>query len=243
VILFILILKWIKKGVATAIFTFSVWLNIVILIVPIIGGFVALDLMNFSKELTNNPKYIILQENKNFVFGINFEGQDIKNYTLLTTEQLNSIRKEINKNKVKDKIVFVVNEEVFRSIENIPIKEAGTTISKITIIRILKSDYPIDVLVDNLPKELTQGVSRTVIEDKLSEQFGSLREIKVMAALLLVEAALEKQGPKYFIDELKNGNIAVYPERFSLKLLIKLLPSDLVSSFLPQMPNLEKQIN
>ncbi|MBI2148345.1 hypothetical protein HYU23_01585 [Candidatus Woesearchaeota archaeon] len=233
--LYILIYKWIKMGFASVFFAFSVWLNILILIIPLLGGILALDLMQFSEDFSNNPKYILLEDN-NLIFGLklNINNKDSgEQFSTLTSKQLIEIENDIIQ-KNKDKVIFVLKKEVFRNVNEIYIKDLKLTATKEDIFELLKSDDPIPILTDKLPKELTQGLS----QEALKQQFQNTDQIKTMAFLLLLEKTLEKEGPKYLIDELKNGNIKIYPERISINILIKILPSDLISSYLPEIPSL-----
>src|SRR3989338_1033465 len=60
--IYILIYKWIGKKFASVVFAFSVWLNILVLIIPVVGGLLALDIMKFSENFSNNPKYVLLHD-------------------------------------------------------------------------------------------------------------------------------------------------------------------------------------
>ena len=236
----ILIFKWIKKGFATVIFTFSIWLNVMILIIPIFGGLLAIDLMNFSKDFSNQPKYIALQDN-NLVFGIDLQTKTgsqfgTNGFSVMTRQQLSETQNEINQKSIKEKIVFIVKKEVFRNIDTVVVKDLGS-VPKDTIFDLLKSDDPNKFLIDVLANNV-QGIPPELVKQQFSKELGNGDQIKTMALLLLTEATLEKEGPTYFIDELKNGNIKIYPERASLNILIKLLPAELVSSFLPAIPSL-----
>ncbi|MBS3152653.1 hypothetical protein J4230_04555 [Candidatus Woesearchaeota archaeon] len=243
VLIFILILKWIKRGFASVVFTFSVWLNVIILIIPIFGGLLVLDLMSFSQQFSSSPKYIVLDDANSLIFGINLESQSssgdlISGYQILTQQQLNNIQNEINQNNIKDKVVFLIKKDVFRNINEIPVKELSTTISKDTIFELIKSDDPAKIIAESVMKDSTQGLTDGLIKEELRKQFGNTDQVKSLAVLLLVETALEREGPKYFIDELKSGNIKIYPEKLSVKILINLLPADLVTSFLPTIPRI-----
>ena len=129
ILIFILIHKWIKKGFASFFFTFSIWLNILILIIPLIGGLVILDVSNFTKEFTNNPKYVVLQDN-NLVFGISIPSGDISkidinNLPILSQQDLNQMQTQINTKIIKDKTVFLVDKKVFRDIGTVSVKDLG----------------------------------------------------------------------------------------------------------------------
>ena len=225
------------------VFTFSVWLNVIILIIPIFGGLLVLDLMSFSQQFSSSPKYIVLDDANSLIFGINLESQSssgdlISGYQILTQQQLNNIQNEINQNNIKDKVVFLIKKDVFRNINEIPVKELSTTISKDTIFELIKSDDPAKIIAESVMKDSTQGLTDGLIKEELRKQFGNTDQVKSLAVLLLVETALEREGPKYFIDELKSGNIKIYPEKLSVKILINLLPADLVTSFLPTIPRI-----
>ncbi len=231
VIIYLLIYRWINKKFASFIFAFSVWLNILILIIPIFGGVLALDLMDFSKDFSHDPKYIILNDGGLF-FGVRIKSLDFSknpDYKVLSKQDILDIQNDIGQ---KGRIVFIVNKEVFRNVNNIQIEEAGISLSKDEVFEILKSDDPIDLLAKKSPVAL----SGSFIKDQIKQKLGSEDQVKAFAFLKLMETTIEREGPKYFLEEIQNGNIKIYPERTSLKILIKLVPIDLLGNFLPEIP-------
>lgn len=242
IIVYILIYKWINRWFAALVFSFSIWLNIVILIIPIAGGLLALDLMHFSKDFANSPKYVALDDN-GLIFGMNLDslnfGEQSTNRVaaqnqILTQSQLDQLQTEINSG-VRDKIVFVIKKDVFRNVGSINIQDVGITVSKDEIIDLLKTNDPNGFLINRL-QEGRQGLPAGILGQQIQQ---NPEQIKMLAFLLLVQKTIEKGGSEYLIDEIKNSNIKIYPERKSLKILIKLIPANLLSNFLPEISNIQ----
>jgi len=221
IILNILIYKWIKKKFAATIFSFSIWLNIIILLIPIIAGLVVYDLFQFSKEASTQPKYIVLEDN-NLIFGIKITSFDFnmneltnnRSVEILTTRDLQELQKEIKKG-VKNKIVLLIDKEIFRDIHQIKIDELNLRISKQDAFRILNNEDPRTVI-----SEIPLGIE--LPKDK----------IKAAVLFLLVKELIVEKKPEEFISELKNKNIKIYPERLSLKILINLIPVELIENLI-----------
>ena len=226
VMLYILIYKWIDRWFAAIVFTFSIWLNILVILIPVAGGLLALDLIEFSKDFAAQPKYVLLEDNTPF-FGLTLNtNSDSQAFEVLNNNQLDEVKSEIT-SEVKDKVVFVVNKEVFRDIDTIQVPDLGITVTKDEIFDLLKSDNPNRILI----RKLSQGSNLPA--EMMSSNPGSSDQIKAMALMLLLQKTIEQNGAEYLIDELKDGNIKVYPKRASLNILIKVIPSSLVKDFLP----------
>jgi len=217
VMLYILIYKWIDRWFAAIVFTFSIWLNILVILIPITGG-----LLDFAAQ----PKYVLLEDNTPF-FGLTLNtNSDSQQFAVLNNNQLDEVKSEIT-SEVKDKVIFVVNKEVFRDIDTIQVPDLGITITKDEIFDLLKSDNPNRILI----RKLSPGSSLPA--EMRSSNPGSGDQIKAMALMLLLQKTIEQNGAEYLVDELKDGNIKVYPKRASLNILIKVIPSSLVKDFLP----------
>lgn len=222
IIIYIIIYKWIKLRFASVVFTFSVWLNIIILIIPILIGFVAIDLMHFADEIKTSEKYILI-EDKAPIFGVKYEETNHieDSFKPLTKSELQNL-----KNNQKNKIIISLNKEVFRNVNKITIEDK-ITISKEDIFLLLNADEKTSSIFDKLFQNIQ-------IEE--INQF-SLEKIKTMAFLLLMRKTLEENSPEFLIKELKAGNIKIYPERLSVKLLIKILPEGIASSLIKDQLN------
>jgi len=230
VIVYVLILKWIKRGLPAIIFSLSVWLNVVIIIIPIFAGLTALDLSNFSEEFQENPKIIALADDEIIsaiqINDLSFDLSTAKNnIKALNKEELKTLNKEVSKNKVKDRIVFVVKEELFEGINQVDISGTEIMLTKEQAIEIIKADNSEGYAT----KEL--GLRASLFDD-YEKSAGAF------VFMLLLEETLEKNGPEFFVKELKKENIIIYPERFSVNLLIKIIPENIISQagFLPELP-------
>ncbi len=236
-IVYVLIFKWLKKWLPAAVFSFSVWLNIVIIIIPVFAGLTALDLSNFSKDLQENPKIIALTEEEIvFAFKINDISFDLSSITknsieMIDNGELETLNKDIRKNKVKDKIVFVVKEELFENIKQVNIPRTEIVLTREQALQIIKEDDPKEYINENLGLQL-----------RSFGDYGS--EIKSFVFILLLEEALEENGPEFFIRELKKENILIYPKRFSVQLMIKIIPENILSQigFIPELPGGQSEV-
>lgn len=237
VIVYVLIFKWLKKWLPAAVFSFSVWLNIVIIIIPVFAGLTALDLSNFSKDLQENPKIIALAEEEIiFAFKVNDISFDLSSITKNSIEmigngELETLNKDIRKNKVKDKIVFVVKEELFEDIKQVNVPRTEIALTREQALQIIKEDDPKEYINENLGLQL-----------RLFGDYGS--EIKSFVFILLLEEALEENGPEFFIRELKKENILIYPKRFSVQFMIKIIPENILSQigFIPELPGGQSEV-
>lgn len=246
--LYILIYKWIDRWFAALVFSFSIWLNIMLIIIPLIGGLVALDLMSFSKDLAEDPKYIILDDN-GLIFGMSLDSIGLigeqqtgnRQSPTLTIDQLAQIQNDINEDTLENKIVFKIEKEFFRNIDEIQIEQLGITATKDEIITMLTAEDPSAILEEKLSSTIgVPGLELDQLGDIDNEQ------IKTMAFFLLIQKTIEQEGTDYIIKELKNDNIKIYPEKTSLKMLIKLMPPEILSSLLPDisgLPNTEVSNN
>lgn len=237
VMIYILIYKWIGRWFVALVFSFSIWLNILIILIPILGGLLALDLMKFSEDFAEDTKYMIINDNVP-IFGARFDSLDVNQQstnaesplTVLSTEQMSQIKSEID-SEVKDKIIFLVEKEVFRDVDQIQIQDLGITITKDEIFELLRANDPNEFLVNKFSQE--RNMPKALIRSQLSD-LGNADQIKALGLLLLFQKTIETNGPKYLIEELKNGNIKIYPKRTSLNILIKLIPTDIITSFFPE---------
>ncbi len=230
VIVYVLILKWIKRGLPAIIFSLSVWLNVVIIIIPVFAGLTALDLSNFSEEFQENPKIIALADDEiisaiqinDLSFDLNTAKNNIK---ALDKEELSTLNKEVSRNKVKDRIVFVIKEELFEDIRQVDISGTEIVLTKEQAMEIIRAGSS----GGDTAKELGLRVS-------LFDDYG--KSAGAFVFILLLEETLEKNGPEFFVRELKKENIMIYPERFSVNLLIKIIPENILSQagFLPELP-------
>ena len=230
VIVYVLILKWIKRGLPAIIFSLSVWLNVVIIIIPIFAGLTALDLSNFSEEFQENPKIIAFADDEIIsaiqINDLSFDLSTAKNnIKVMNKEELNTLNKEVSRNKVKDRIVFVIKEELFEGIKQVDISGTEIMLTKEQAIEIIKADDSEGYAT----KEL--GLRASLFDD-YEKSAGAF------VFMLLLEETLEKNGPEFFVKELKKENIIIYPERFSVNLLIKIIPENIISQagFLPELP-------
>ncbi len=238
IILYILIYKWLDRWFAALVFSFSVWLNILVILIPLIGGILAIDLYRFSQDFSSQNKYIALDDN-GLIFGVNLNNNiasnnDKKPFTILTKIQLSQLEAEIL-TKVNNKLIFVVDKSVFNSVDSITPPQLSITLKKEEIFKLLKSD---DAALDTKNLLLNKASSVSLppeIRNKISQQVNiSSDDIKISLIYLMLQDLLQKKGTDYLVHELKQGKIKVYPERTSLNLLIALVPENVIGDLLPK---------
>ena len=205
ILIYILLYKWIKLKFVSSVFTFSVWLNIILLLMPVTLGFLAMDIMDFSEQLQEEEKYIIIGEEA--LFGIKISSYN-SDYNIIKKEDL----LKIDKNS-KDKITIVIRKETFRNVKNIKIGD-NLEISQDEVFSIL-SNNQISSIISNL---------LTSKEDK--------EDAQTKIFFLLIGETLENTNPEFLAEEIKNGNIKIYPERFSINFLIKVMPEEIIAKII-----------
>ncbi len=239
IMIYILIYKWIGKWFAALVFAFSLWLNILILTIPVFGGLMFLDLTNFSEDFATQPKYIAL-EDSDIIFATAISSLDQTSeqpFLVLTKTELTQLQNEIETKSVNDKIVFVMKRELFRVVDEIHNQDIGITLTTDEAFQLLKSEEPLSFIADKLSANITQGIpEESLIVALQNNPDFNPDTVKSFTALLLVQEALEKGGSDYIVSELKEGNIKIYPERLSLKILIKIVPEGLLKQIIPSLP-------
>ena len=224
-ILYILIYKWIKRWFAAAVFSFSIWLNILIILIPVAGGLLFLDLNNFKDNFETQPKYLAIEDN-GIIFAAKINSLELseESFKVLTPGEITSLQTEINNNLVQDKMIFLVNKEVFNVVETIQQPETGITLTREEAFNLIKSEDPFEILRSKMPANIP---SQLLTNMNLSSE-----TIKIFTLALLLQETIKKGGPEYLINELKSGNIKIYPERTSLKILIKVVPTEMITGLL-----------
>lgn len=231
IIIYILIYKWIKRWFAAGVFSFSIWLNIVILFIPIVGGYLALDISNFYQDIKNKPSYIAINDNGLIFAGRldliqgAFQNGETKEL-ILSKSELANLQKEIN-NNIKGKTVFVLDKKVFRIVDKITVSEFEISLTTNQVLETIKSDDPIKHLTSQL--DLPELLADIINEEIKDSKTITPENIKGILVVLLLQETIKKGGTEYLIEELKDGNIKIYPERLSVSLLIKFIPSDIIS--------------
>ncbi len=160
ILLYLGVYVWIKKRFASVIFSLSIWVNIIIILIPIALGLIIWDISEFSKEFQEKPKYILLNDKDKILFGININSLDLNGkdpIRILEKEESLRIKNEI-KNKPKDKIIIEIDKEIFRNINSIEID--NKTINKEEINRILESNN----------NELKNIILLKLVEEKLKTE-------------------------------------------------------------------------
>jgi energy-coupling factor transporter transmembrane protein EcfT len=220
----IIYILWYKLTSKWILSIFLTLLSMFLILIITIGLF-ALDLKNFSDDVMEKPKFVLLKENNELIFGFKIEGKsqpDLNSTQTLNKEDLNSIQEEINK-KVKDKIILVIDENFFKSVEKLKVPGVNLVLTKQQAFDLLKSDDPGSHIINILGFDQTTKL----IVSQINKDFPNDKIKLLVFALVLTESVQEKDA-SFLLQEFKNKNLEIYPKRFSINLLIKVIPEDLV---------------
>lgn len=179
----------------------------------IVGFFVYRDVMDLKKNFVNSSKLFLLEDNDKFLAGAQMYGFDLGNNPphMLNgneIEELNSKSgyKEVLGSHYK---IILIRMDAFNALPD-SIEMGGIEIiSKETLFSLLRSDNPIDDFLgsnDELPEEANDD---TTFKNVLF--FGAFGVL------------VKERGPFYVLKEYKRGNVLVYPETITFK-VIRFLP-------------------
>ncbi|HLC86606.1 MAG TPA: hypothetical protein VJG30_04940 [Candidatus Nanoarchaeia archaeon] len=229
VIIFVLIKKWISKTFASVVFSFSVWLNIVIVLIPLFAGFAALNFAEFSKSLSSNDKVIAIDDN-GLIFAFQFKDfNNVQSVKIYSSRELKNLRENLASDNLNNLMIFIINKKIFDPVKSISM--SGIVLSNDEAFEFLASEDSNAFLSKKL------GAAQKDI---------SSDNMKVMAVFKLFEGILNENSAIYIVSSYKSGLIEVYPDYFSLR-LIKYLPDavleNAVSSLMPSQKSSNKNVN
>src|SRR3989344_8391609 len=72
VLIYTIIYLWIKRPYASLLFSASIWVNINLILLPVLGGLFISDLTQFQADLITKDKIMVLEQNKKFIAGFEF---------------------------------------------------------------------------------------------------------------------------------------------------------------------------
>ncbi|HLC58434.1 MAG TPA: hypothetical protein VJI68_01085 [Candidatus Nanoarchaeia archaeon] len=181
IIIFILIYKWIEKKLAAAIFTISICLNILLILIPITAGLLVLDLTSYAQDFTEKPKNIILINNEeNPILGIKINSLNPQNSSI---QQLSNT--DLKNIKDKDEITIEFKKEAFKNVK-----------------------------LTNTEINITSEQALNALESNQTNQ-----EMKTIIFFTLFQQAIKDDVAGFLIEGVKEGNIRIYPEKISVKVI------------------------
>lgn len=186
---------------------------VLFLVLGIFGYFVYKDVMEFQQRFKEERNTFLLYDNNNIAAGF---AQQNGNFSLLTNDELVVARQAYKTNAFEslkgNYKIIIVNAAIFNQSEtvdldkivNIPGIRLGTRTNK-------------DLL------EFINGKNIQVMGYEIKhEEFGN------SAFALMLSSSLEKNGPGFMIHGLKDGNIIIWRETITFK-VIKYIPDSMIN--------------
>ncbi len=215
IILYILIYKWLKRWFASLFFSTILWILIVIAAAFIFGRVVINDVSQYAQTIQNNPQYVLLTDNGNTFFATRIDSLDQiqqtngeEGYHILSNKEILDLQKELSPD-LENKAVFVINKDTFRNVKTIEI-------SSFTFSR-----------------EEAFGVLTEIDESRFELLGISLDQAKISVFAALMQSLLEQNDISFLIEEVKKGNIQVYPKNKYIEEFLKVVPTSMLSGFIP----------
>jgi len=245
-----LIFKFIKKlvfAVFTAVFLF----------VAVIGGVFGLVYLDFN-QLSSQTDFdidVIYVNEGNYAFGTQIMVRNNSQINLtsvkgisgsdLSAIDINKITKEDNLFVVEvDSVLFnsLIENNTFSfnqfasndALSSFTLEFTGSEISNLLVSTNAKNEF-VTLLLD---KNNMKGIIRETVKPIINSEITNLPfDIKQLLFLAVMQESLKnKDNILTLLKAYKNDNgLAVYPDRYSFKLL-KMLPVDTIQSYIPSMP-------
>jgi len=200
------------------------------------GIFIYLDILDFQQNFETGQKLFLLESNNTYVTGLNIKDmQDLNIDTILTQQQIDNMvgksNSEILKNNYK---LFIFDSKTFQNIQTISFWEMEFTNSE--IFSLLESSTPINTIITKIiekekyPETMRQSLTQ---EFKSTMDISDDAQMKGILFMLLLEEKT-KRNKNMIFDELKKGNLKIYPETIIFKIL-KMVPQSLLEKVKSQM--------
>lgn len=234
------LLKSILKAIAIA-------AGIMMIVTLIFGLMVMADVKSLSEKMKTDNKIILLSDGSAVLAGATIgDVSESKDFTAMMKD--GTIKFSTNADaaaysaSLADKDydallganykLILIDVKAFDSVSEVELF-GKLTIPADEAKRILKSDTPVDTFLSNdanLEKLLNSGASKAVddieilkqnkaaFKSQIISQLGSEEAIKAMIAVAMFQSAMQKD-PAMLISEYQKGNIKVYKETITFKLL------------------------
>jgi len=244
-----LIFKFIKK-IVWAVFSF---VFLIILIIGSIFGLVALDINNLASQNDFNV-YFMYGNSQNPQFGLeipvvnkSINQDNVKKVDIdsIKSTDLNSLKDNFNIYLSKGELskLLDTNKNYYLiGTKNLSIAgfDIETKLTKSQVLDILNSNSPIDNYVDVIYSENSfpkvAGISaKTLLKEKIQSELDK-KNVNLEQALLVSVLMDSLDNSNSFVELVqgyKDGQIEVYPDRFTFK-LVRILPVSTIMDYIPK---------
>ncbi len=193
--------------------------------------FVYLDANQLRQEFPVSPKLFLysadneLSVDKGIITGI----QGVFNGTaprFLNEDEINLYRSFYKSNDYESMLkgnfkIFIVQRKAFDGLTG-DITFFGKEVSKDFLLDTIQSDESFDITIGHIAEGRSESVKQLASE-KLKEEIGGEAEVDSLIFSLVLQKALEQEGQSFIVNQYKKGNLEIYPETITLKLM-KMLP-------------------
>jgi energy-coupling factor transporter transmembrane protein EcfT len=216
IIIILAILKFVFKMVKLVF-----WIVVIIFIITsVLGIFTYRDALDMKENLESQPKIYFLKQDETLVSGFSIgkldEVPEFFDFSKIVEYQNNFKNKDYEDMLDENYKIFILDMETF-DFNDENIEFIGGEVSKKTLQTVLNSDDPIEVY----KSKTNINVRNYGIEDP--------GEFKGNIFATLFNEKSGSMGQLFIMIEYKKGNVIVYPETASFK-MIKLLPTSFIKN-------------
>ncbi len=199
----------------------------------ITGYFVVNDAKDFKENFPDGQKTFLLTKDENVEAGFVINGSDFDKVEFINKEDLDSLTLEVNANELDigdNYKIFIADYDMFEEMLNQGVSYEDFEIDKELADEIFSSNDPLTVLAKNADPEDWQSV-----RESLSKEIGTGTRVKgALFAVMMIDGL--SQGPKYVLENLKSGNLEVYPES-PLFMALEIIPGSMYERIVSEEEN------
>ena len=226
----VIIFKFVKGAIKII---FSI-LGLVSLAVSVFGIFIVMDSIDLKNNFQTADKLVLLQDGNEFKAGLIIKTAD-SNPISLNQDQLDMMNENFKKGDSKAMLgssykAFILKKEALSS-EGTFSFEQGITFEKSFMMGLLDSPTALDDFAKEYSKKYP-GISLDDIKKQLS--FKTDLELKAAITSMFFGDMMQQGGMIGLVNELKKGEISVYPETPIFKVL-KIIPNFVFESVISRM--------
>ncbi len=231
-IIFTIVAVIIFKFVGKLIKAFFMILSLAALLSFVFGIFLYLDVNDLKENFGTSEKLLVLENNGQVVSAfliINFTGGE--NPKIISDSELASYNKyyiaDDYESILGDKyMMFLFQEEFFDGVNEIKIGSDSIPITKIK--EILASSSAKDTMIDLLLEQKGMPKDNADLRNQIGESIESDAYVKGLLFAGLFQAKLSGENPAFILEEIKEDNLILYPEKLIFK-IFKSVPSGIVN--------------
>lgn len=222
VIIFLLILGTVLfkvlKGMIKTIMVITIVIGLIIMVFLLL--FVR-DANNIGNNIDSSPLLILLQNDGQIIAGFSTIGMNGSNVTFLNSSQIENVRTMYASGNREGILgdnfrYFETTLAMFDPLEETLIS-GEKAYTKTFLLRLLKSDDPAQVYVENQFPDMSEK-NKDIIISTLGDKVG----LKSQLFALLFQKIYEDKGIIYIFVQYKENHLSIYPETIALKSIKKL---------------------